>query len=194
MQRGSSPAVSCAPLSWHAVRHATARVRQAAALGLLLACAAIAQADDLGDARLLLQGGKPAEALAKVDQALAARPKDPGLQLLRGVILAEQDRVPDALAQFTALAQDHPELPEPYNNMAVLHARQGQYDKARIALEMAIRNNPDRAEAHENLGDVHAHLAARAYMRAQQLGSRGLEPKLRLVRELLSGRPAASAR
>lgn len=163
---------------------------------LLLTAAPAARADDVADARQLLHAGKPGDALARVDQALAARPKDPGLQLLRGVILADQDRPADALAQFNALAQQHPELSEPYNNMAVLHARQGQYDKARIALEMAIRNNPAHAEAHENLGDVHAHLAARAYAQAQQLGSpsRSLGPKLTLVRELLSSRPAASAR
>jgi tetratricopeptide (TPR) repeat protein len=39
---------------------------------------------------------------------------------------------------FTKLTDDYPELPEPYNNLAVLYAAAGQYDKARAALEMAI--------------------------------------------------------
>lgn len=58
----------------------------------------------------------------------------------------------DAVATFTKLTEDYPELPEPYNNLAVLYANQNQLDKARTALEMAIRTNPSYATAHENPG------------------------------------------
>ncbi len=57
---------------------------------------------------------------------------------------------------FTKLSEDYPELPEPYNNLAVLYAQQKQYDKARTALEMAIRTHPSYAIAYENLGDIYA--------------------------------------
>ena len=70
---------------------------------------------------------------------------------------------------FTRLTEDFPELPEPYNNLAALYAQRKEYDKARTALEMAVRANPDYALAHENLGDVYAKLAARAYERAHQI-------------------------
>jgi tetratricopeptide (TPR) repeat protein len=74
-------------------------------------------------------------------------------------------------------------LPEPYNNLAVLYASQGQYDNARAALEMAIRTNPSYATAHENLGDVYAKLASQAYSKALQLDSSntGVQPKLALI-------------
>ena len=80
-----------------------------------------------------------------------------------------------------------PELSEPYNNLAVIYAGQGQLDKARAALEMAIRTNPDYATAHENLGDVYARLASRAYGKALQLDSANasLLPKMALIHELL---------
>ena len=74
-----------------------------------------------------------------------------------------------AIATFTKLTEDFPELPEPYNDLAVLHAAQGDYDKARAALEMAIRTNPGYATAHENLGDIYARLASQAYCKALQL-------------------------
>jgi tetratricopeptide (TPR) repeat protein len=49
------------------------------------------------------------------------------------------------MAVFSKLTEDYPELPEPYNNLAVLYAQQKQYDKARTALEMAIRIHPGYA-------------------------------------------------
>jgi tetratricopeptide (TPR) repeat protein len=92
----------------------------------------------------------------------------------------------DAITTFTKLTEDYPELPEPYNNLAVLYAGQSQFDKARAALEMAIRTNPSYSTAHENLGDVYARLASQAYNKALQLDGASAEvtPKLALIREL----------
>jgi len=73
----------------------------------------------------------------------------------------------------------------------VLHAAQGQFEKAREALEMAVRTNPGYAIAHENLGDVYARLAGQSYGRAQQLDGANTTaaPKLALIRQLF---PAAA--
>jgi tetratricopeptide (TPR) repeat protein len=89
---------------------------------------------------------------------------------------------------YTDLTHDYPDLPEPYNNLAVLHAAQGDYDQARAALEMAIRVKPDYAVAYENLGDIYANMAARAYNKAAQLdrGNKTAPVKLKQVTELLS--------
>ena len=87
------------------------------------------------------------------------------------MILTEQNKTDDAIKVFTELTEDYPELPEPYNNLAVLYATQGEYDKARKALEMAIRTHPSYAIAHENLGDIYATLASQAYDKALQLDS-----------------------
>ena len=77
----------------------------------------------------------------------------------------------------------------PYTNLAVLDAAQSQFDKARAALEMAIRTNPSYATAHENLGDVYAKLASQAYSKALQLDTNntGVPPKLSLIRNVFSG-------
>ena len=175
----------------------------------MLAVAAVlsassAWADDYADVSRLMRAGQYAEAMTKSEQYLAGKPKDPQMRFLKGVIQTETGKTNDAIATFTQITQDYPELPEPYNNMAVLYAGQSQFDKARAALEMAIRTNPSYATAHENLGDVYAKLASQAYSKALQLdgGNAGVQPKLALIRTLFSAdgkavqtpqKPAAAA-
>lgn len=145
-------------------------------------------ANDLDEVNQLLKSGKQAQALTKLEQSLATKPRDPQLRFLKGVIQTEMGKTQDAIGTFNKLTEEYPELPEPYNNLAVLHASAGQFDKARAALEMAIRTNPSYSTAHENLGDIYANLASQAYSKALQLGgsSTSLQPKLTLIRELFA--------
>jgi tetratricopeptide (TPR) repeat protein len=158
-----------------------------------------ARADEYGDVNKLISSNKLAEAMAKVDQHLASKPRDPQMRFLKGVIQRDSGKQAEAINTFTKLTEDYPELPEPYNNLAVLYAGQNQFDKARAALEMAIRTNPSYATAHENLGDVYAKLASQAYSKALQLeSSPAVPPKLALIRELFNPgakgqRPASSS-
>jgi len=156
-------------------------------LVLASVCLALpAMADDYSDVNQLIRTSKFSDALTRVDSYLASKPADPQMRFLKGVILRHLGKTPEAIATFTQLTQDYPELPEPYNNLAVLYAAQGQYDKARLALEMAIRTNPSYATAHENLGDVYARLATQAYNKALQFdgGSTAVPPKLALIDEM----------
>ncbi|MES2583510.1 MAG: tetratricopeptide repeat protein [Pseudomonadota bacterium] len=156
----------------------------------------LAHADEYADVAQLVRGGKLTEALTKADQYLATKPRDPQMRFLKGVIQRDSGKTTDAIATFTRLTEDFPELPEPYNNLAVLYAGQSQFDKARTALEMAIRTNPSYATAHENLGDVYAKLASQAYNKALQLdgANAGVPPKLALIRELFSPTGAKNQR
>ncbi len=165
-----------------------------AGLACLVCLQAAARADTLSDADRLLKQGHPAEALDQVDQYLSTKPKDAQGRFLRGVILSELNRPQDAATVFTKLTEDFPELPEPYNNLAVIYAQQKQYEKAKQALEMAIRTHPAYATAHENLGDIYARMASQAYDKALQLDSSNASAqfKLAMIRDLMSGniRPA----
>jgi len=145
-----------------------------------------APADDLREAQKLYQQGKLAPALEKVDAYLKAQPREPQGRFLRGLILTEQKKTPEAIQVFTGLTEDFPELPEPYNNLAVLYASQGNYDKAKSALELAIHTHPSYATAHENLGDIYAQLASRAYDRALQLDKNNAtaQVKLSMVKDI----------
>lgn len=150
-----------------------------------------AHADDYADVSKLVGARQYKEALAKADQYLSSKPRDPQMRFIRGVILSESGRNSEAISVFTKITEDFPELPEPYNNLAVLHAAQNQFDKARAALEMAIRTNPSYATAHENLGDVYARLASQAYSKALQLdaSNTAVQPKLALIRTLFNPDP-----
>jgi tetratricopeptide (TPR) repeat protein len=166
-------------------------------LGAALIAPGTVRADDLSDAAQLLRQKQHAQALEKVNQFLAAKPRDAQGRFLRGLILADQNKTAEAIDVFTKLTQDYPELPEPYNNLAVLYATQGQYEKARQSLEMSIRTHPSYATAYENLGDVYAKLASQAYDKALQLDSSNAaaKSKLSMVREMISSgtRPPGAA-
>ncbi|HEV2608810.1 MAG TPA: tetratricopeptide repeat protein, partial [Noviherbaspirillum sp.] len=146
-------------------------------------------ADDSADVGRLMRSGQYTEAMSKVEASLAKNPRDAQMRFMKGVILTEQNKSADAITVFTKLTEDFPSLPEPYNNLAVLYAANGQYDKARAALDAAIRTNPSYATAYENLGDVHAKLASQAYDKAFQLDSANstAKSKLTLVRTLVAG-------
>lgn len=163
----------------------------------LLAHASVsgAQSDDLQEAGKLLRAGQHAQALERVNRALSAKPRDAQARFLKGLILTEQGNTKEAVDILTKLTQDFPDLPEPYNNLAVIFASKGQYDKARTALEQSIRTHPSYATAYENLGDVYAKLASQAYDKALQLDSSNAaaQNKLALVRELVGGAPKGTA-
>lgn len=170
------------------------------ALILVLASAAAvgpAHADTLQDAQRLLEQRQLAQALVKAEQLLAAKPQDAQARFLKGRVLAEMNRTDEAIGILAKLTEDFPELPEPYNNLAVLYAQQRQYEQAKDALEQALRANPGYAMAHENLGDVYARMAARAYDKALQLdaSSATARAKLALLRDVFStSAPSAAAR
>jgi len=161
----------------------------AAACGMALPVLAAIEHDEVDR---LMQAGKLDEAMTRADAFLKDKPKDPQMRFLKGVIQLDTGKRAEAIAAFTQLTQDAPELPEPYNNLAVIYASQNQFDKARSALESAIRTNPSYATAQENLGDVYARLASQAYSKALQLdqNNTAVQPKLAVIRTLFTPAPA----
>lgn len=182
-QPGRSALFSSLPM---ALRLWACAVVATASLGSGLAWA---QADEYAEVNRLVRAGQYNEAMHKADQYLSSKPRDPQMRFLKGVIQTESGKTTEAITTFAKLTEDYPELPEPYNNLAVLYAGQSQFDKARAALEMAIRTNPSYATAHENLGDVYAKLASQAYSKALQLDGNNpaVAPKLSLIRNLFAG-------
>jgi len=153
-----------------------------------LADAAVSSVQEANQA--FRQGNNKA-ALDKVDSFLTANPKDAQGRFLKGLVLTEMNRYSDAIKIFTGLTEDFPELPEPYNNLAVLYAAQADYERAKNSLEMAIRTHPSYATAHENLGDIYAKMASQAYDKAMQLdkSNTSAQTKLALIRDLFSPTP-----
>lgn len=147
------------------------------------------QQSEYQEATQLYRQGQLDRALERVDVWLKARPKDARGRFLRAMILTRQDKIGEATRMYLDLTQDFPELPEPYNNLAVIYAGQGEYDKARLQLESAVRALPSFAAAHENLGDIYARMAAMSYEKAAKLdaANKTAPAKLKAVSDLLPG-------
>ena len=191
--------MTSAPLSQPRFR--ASRAFRAVIFGLAVGISTPLLAQTLADVQRLIKQGQYPQALAAVDVYLGSSPDDVQASFLKGVIYGEMNRTDEAIAVYTKLTQDYPEFPEPYNNLAVLYASQKQYERARMALEMAIQAHPSYATAYENLGDLYAKLASQAYGKAVQLegASKSAKIKLALARDLITvpakspGKPADSA-
>jgi len=165
-----------------------ARLLASALSAAFFSLAPVVHAEALPDINRLLKQKQYPQALEQVDRYLAEKPKDAQGRFLKGVVLTGMNRNAEAAGIFIKLTEDYPELPEPWNNLAVIYAQQKQYDKARTSLEMAIRTHPSYATAHENLGDIYARLASQSYDKALQLDSSNASArnKLALLRELMT--------
>ncbi|MBS1146394.1 MAG: hypothetical protein H6R08_570 [Proteobacteria bacterium] len=152
-------------------------------------------ADEVQEINQQYRSGNLTGALTRANAYLAKNPKDAQTRFLKGLILADQGKTNDAIAVFTSLTEDYPELPEPYNNLAVLYASQNKYAEAKNALEMAIRTHPSYATAHENLGDVYAKMASIAYDKALALDNKNTaaQTKLALIQDLIGAQPGKPA-
>jgi tetratricopeptide (TPR) repeat protein len=170
------------------------RLFAAVAVCLLLTAAPVL-GNEIQDINLQFRKGDLAGALERTNRFLANNPKDAQARFIKGLILADQGKSNEAIQVFTSLTEDYPELPEPYNNLAVLYAALGKYDAAKNALEMAIRTHPSYATAHENLGDIYAKMASIAYDKALQLdtANASAQTKLALIKELVGSQPRRSA-
>lgn len=172
------------PLS-HGIQMLVARLTLAALFSTLSIATYAGEAEDI---QQLLRAKQYPQAIERADKYLAKSPKDAQVRFLRAIALTEAGRSDDAIKAFTKISEDYPHLPEPYNNLAVLYANNNQFDKARAALQMAIQTNPSYAIAHENMGDLYARLASKAYDKALQIENNNpqVQTKLKLVSTLFN--------
>jgi tetratricopeptide (TPR) repeat protein len=175
-----------------ATRALTLRVTVAAALAVLPAAAVYAQKaavmpqgpavrDNTPEADASIAQRNWQASLAQLDARIASNPRDAQAKFKRATVLAHLNRDDEAIAAFTELTQTYPELPEPYNNLAALYAKQGNFAEARAALETATKVNPGYGLAYENLGDLYLRMANEAYRHAQNLGKASVTTTQRLA-------------
>ena len=139
----------------------------------------------------LLRVGRTQEALKEVEQRLAteANRASPGtdvqLMFMHARVLTELDRSSEAEAIYQKMTMRFPELPEPWNNLAVIYVKRGELEQARRALEMAIMISPKYAFALSNLGDVELSIALSSYQNAALAGAPGVRAKIRGLEMLI---------
>lgn len=153
---------------------------------LLTGTVAIAAEEDYQRALKLVQQGQSRAAQQPLEAYVKEAPQDVRGRFLQGVLLIQLGKLTEATRLYQDLIEEFPQYPEPFNNLAVLYGMQGQYDKARAVLEMALHTHPSYAVAYENLGDVYSRMASQAYEKALQMDNKkpAGQPNLKLLTEL----------
>jgi len=150
-------------------------------LSLALLAPQAAVGDELQNISQLLSRKQHAKAASNLERYMAAHPNDVHGRFLQGVILSEQKKTAEAIDIFNELIAQYPSWPEPYNNLAVLYAGQGEYERARQTLELALRTHPSYAAIHDNLSGIYAAMASEAYGKALQTDRATPQPRLAMV-------------
>ncbi len=153
---------------------------------VVLICLSVQAGVETDKIQALITEGKLRQALSLTEKQLRGDETSVTFRFLKGLILTRLNDLDKARDLFVELTREHPDLPEPYNNLAVIYASQGDFEKARDALQQAISTHPSYATAHENMGDIYAKMASRAYNQALQLDAdnTSAKAKLSLVNDL----------
>lgn len=164
-------------------------------LAAVLLVAQPARCDVVTEVHTLMGRNDLAGALLAAQSAQSANPRDAQARFLAALVLMEMQRNDEALAAFTRLSQEYPELPEPFNNLALLHVRAGRLELARQSLEAALRNDAGHRAARANLGEVYLMLAVQTWEQAAAQGplDQRLLRKLEAVRALVTSTLPAAA-
>jgi tetratricopeptide (TPR) repeat protein len=81
--------------------------------------------------------------------------------------LALSGQTQKAKAIYIDLTERFPELIQPWNNLAVLYANEGNIVKAKEALQTALLGNPNNANAKYNLAKIQQAVADAAKKQTQ---------------------------
>ncbi|WP_345797275.1 tetratricopeptide repeat protein [Castellaniella sp. MT123] len=121
----------------------------------------------------MIDAGQAREALDVIQKRETARAAsapvgtDVQLEYQKGRALAALGEHDQAIALWQRMTEAFPELPEPWNALAIEYAGQGKLQMAHDALNMALASDPSFAPALENLGHVQMALAQESFARAR---------------------------
>lgn len=156
---------------------------------LLNAQPSIADGIDVNNIKSMVLAS-PLRALAEIDILLKTNASSQDLLFLKAITQTRLEKKDLAIETYKILIEKFPNLPEPYNNLAVLYAEQNKLIKAKDILQKALKTNNSYSVAHINLGDVYTRMASDAYRKAFELDKSPVaDNKLQLINELFSYSP-----
>lgn len=137
----------------------------------------------------LLKNGRASQALELADIGIERNSRNAQLRFMRAVALENLGRAEDAAKELRSLISAYPEIPEPYNNLAVIEAGFGNLEESLRLLTRALQINPDFKLARKNIGDVHLALALEAYEASADAFPRNaeLQTRLKTLRRISAG-------
>lgn len=126
----------------------------------------IAVASSLAPLQSALEAGRYAEAIELGEALLVDNPGHLRTRFLIAYAHQLAGNTDLAAALYRDLINEHPDLPEPRNNLAMILLAAGDYDRASALLVDALNTHPSYATAYANLSAVYKGIASEAYRRA----------------------------
>ena len=112
------------------------------------------------------QAGKYDSALARIDQVLVRDQNDMQALLLKGNVNKLMGNTEQAINIFKQLISLYPEMPEAYNNLAVVYADRGETALAIETLQQVFATSNSYSTAYQNLRELYNQMASSAYREA----------------------------
>jgi len=100
------------------------------------------------------RGGEAARGLKLLDRALAARPEEPRLRLLRGRYRLQRHQCEKALGDFESAARFDPRNALAYNSVGLARLCIGDGEGAARAFRRSLQIDPDQPEIRRALGQI----------------------------------------
>jgi tetratricopeptide (TPR) repeat protein len=203
LAQGEQPAA--VGLLWQIVEGRNAETQRAIAANALVAIAAregrleqlIAQAAERQTSgaaflagRAFVRGREFDRAIEAFRTALQRKPEDLESRQMLARLLAEEGRVPDALAEYERIGMIAPaERKRQFRDVARLHLESYDLDAAIDTWQRAMRDNPDNAAVFVEVGKEflemqRVHEALEAFQQAARLRSKDVDIQLRLASAL----------
>ncbi|MGE4646795.1 MAG: tetratricopeptide repeat protein [Arenicellales bacterium] len=124
-------------------------------------------ASEFEQIQALLNSQRYDEALALITTTITKTTDSPTeLLFARADVLASSGRHQEAEQAYRELITRYPGRPEPYNNLARLYSLQGKLEQAAALLRAGLYTDPSYRVLFDNLSQVYAEQAARAYRHA----------------------------
>jgi tetratricopeptide (TPR) repeat protein len=149
---------------------------------LILSCGTVFAASSIADLKKLIDQENYSEAAETGEELLLKHPGHARIQFLTAYAYQYNQQNWKAAQHYKKVILQHPELPEPRNNLAMIYIDDGDYDKASRLLVDAINTRKSYAVAYQNLNRIYTSMASEAYKQA--LGESGEPPKQKPVIKL----------
>ena len=123
-------------------------------------------ASSIDELKKLVDQGNYAVASETGEELLLKQPGNARIQFLTAFAYQQDHNNQKAAEHYKELILQHPELPEPRNNLAMIFIADGDYEKASQLLVDAINTQQSYAIAYQNLNRIYASMASEAYKQA----------------------------
>ncbi len=143
-----------------------------------------AAGDHVSHIRQLIAEGENGSAMEAIQKHLPTSEHGPELRFLKGIAHEGMGNRKAAMQVYRALIRNHPENPAPYNNLAVLHAHDGNFKAAASVLERALGTDEDYQTIYSNLASIYEKLARDAYLKALDSSEEPASLMLTHIREM----------